>query len=320
MRRGLSKGLSSISQIARQELIPPTSIAPGIAGFRRLSSIATHPDSTPSQITGQEIRRYSKKSTQEIKTKDIKIVTLLPDSEEDFQTFKKIITSEKVVFTSSWIDSKFGINKLRNYCSKFELELQLAAEGDGDAEITANELKRYKNGESPIQMALDRFFRKIMNDESLREVYSNMTSEALSDLGYYKFLDKRNGTILGGGALVPLEKVNESVTKVDIALHILEPQRGIGTVCLDMLLNDAFEKHKVKQVWGSSIIEHLGTPTLCARHGMTMQNIDGKKYYLLTDAVWEANKGVLEIMKKETKSAADKIFAGKGKEGGGGRY
>jgi metal transporter CNNM len=86
--------------------------------------------------------------------------------------------------------------------------------------------------------------------------------------------------LIGGGALAP---ISDDARKVDVALHILKPRQGIGSHCLERLLDIAFKEKGVEQVWGSSIIDHPGTPTLCAKHGMIIQNIDGMKYYFIGD-------------------------------------
>lgn len=101
---------------------------------------------------------------------------------------------------------------------------------------------------------------------------------------------------------------------VDVALHILTPKQGIGSFCLNKLLTKAFEEHGVKQVWGSSIINHPGTPTLCAKHGMLIKNQDGMKYYFIDSDMWKTNKDKMSIM--DDPHAASTSY-GKGKSGKG---
>ena len=66
---------------------------------------------------------------------------------------------------------------------------------------------------------------------------------------------------------------------------------------------------------GSSIIQHLGTPTLCAKRGMIMENIGNKKYYFIDDEMWKTNRGKSVIID----SAADHYFSKKNENGDIGR-
>lgn len=277
-----------------------------IGGFSRpFSSKSSVPSPSP-LLTDQK-----SKSELKIKPEEIDVITLKPGSEEDFQTFKQIITDEKVAFTSSWVDQYFGIKELREYCADYKSQLDSAVKKRPWAIVDRQDLQDYKLGKSATQIALNKFFFDEQNDEKLREAYAKMTTEAESELGYYKFVEKSTGKFLGGGALAPLEKDQESgrVTKVDVALHILEPKKGIGTACLSKLLKSAFEEHQIKEVWGSSVIDHPGTPTLCASQGMIIQNVGGKKYYLITDQMYEVNKESTRLMNQSAKSAADQFFS-----------
>ena len=226
---------------------------------------------------------------------DIKITTLLPQNYDHFETFGKIITNENVVFTSSWIDKWFGIKTLRQKCDHTAMKLKLIDEGDSEISLPEEVLSAHKRGVSPTQIALDRFFTVSANKTKLREIYLEMTDRAEeTGLGYYKFEDASR-RLLGGGALAPISG-DGSPEMVDVALHILEARQGIGSFCLNKLLTKAFEEHGVKQVWGSSIINHPGTPTLCAKHGMMIKNQDGMKYYFIDSDMWKTNKDKLGIM------------------------
>ena len=241
---------------------------------------------------------------QVVAPENIKITTLLPDSLDHFETFKKIITNENIVFTSSWIDKWFGIKSLRQKCERTEIKLKLIEEGDTELSMPQEVMLAYKRGFSPAQITLNRFFSLEENKERLRDVYTQMTSRAHeTGLGYYKFENSSN-ILLGGGALAPISDSN-SVEKVDIALHILTPKKGIGSFCLDKMLTKAFEEHSVKEVWGSSIINHPGTPTLCAKHGMIIQNFEGMKYYYINDRMWEASKGKGENLRNNPIAASN---------------
>jgi hypothetical protein len=307
----LIKGLSRVNRAtASSRLTLPVANVPNI-GTRHYSLV---PNNNPSSPFGYTIRHYTKKATSRVDSKDIEMTALFPDNEEDFQIFKGTITNEGVVFTSSWIDEYFGITTLKEHCADFETQIKLLAKKGWKIDfVSEHDLLDYKQGKSPIQIALDNFFSKKENDDKLRIAYKKITSKASIGLGYYKFTDKSSGKFLGGGALIPIEEITESdsVKKVDIALHILYMKQGFGTACLNKLLNTAFKEHKVKQVIGSSVIQHLGTPTLCAKYGMIMENIGNKKYYFIDDEMWKTNTGKSVIVN----SAADQYFSKKNENG-----
>lgn len=71
---------------------------------------------------------------------------MLPDSEEDFGIFRRLITNQNVVFTSSWVDRDFGIKMLQQKCYHTEEKLRLIAEGDGDILMSEEFLSAYKKG------------------------------------------------------------------------------------------------------------------------------------------------------------------------------
>jgi len=229
-------------------------------------------------------------------SEDINITLLKPNDYDDFQTFKRIVTDENIAFTSSWIEKWFGIEALRQKCSHTETKLKLVSEGDTEIVLPEEVMESYRKGVSPSQIALDRFFNASDNGKKLREIFLEMTGRsAETGLGYYKFEDISDNRLLGGGALAPISD-GIPVEKVDIAMHILDPKKGIGSFCLNSLLKKAFEEHGVQQVWGSSIINHPGTPTLCAKHGMMIKNQEGMKYYFIDKEMWETNKEKMKIM------------------------
>ena len=246
---------------------------------------------------------------------DIKITTLLPNNYDHFETFGQIITHENVVFTSSWIDKWFGLKTLRQKCDHTETKLKLISEGDSEIAMPEEVMLAYKSGMSPAQIALNRFFTIPANKTKLREIYLEMTGRAEeTGLGYYKFEDASQ-KLLGGGALAPISRDGSS-DMVDVALHILTSKQGIGSFCLNKLLTKAFEERGVKQVWGSSIINHPGTPTLCAKHGMMIRNQDGMKYYFIDSDMWRTNKDKMNIM-NDPHAASTSYGKGKGGEGKG---
>jgi hypothetical protein len=242
------------------------------------------------------VRSYSKISDPEkIRMEDIRITALRPNDYDDFEIFKKIITNEDVAFAVPRIDQCFDNKILRQKCYHTKEKLRLIDEGDSEIVMPEEVLSAYRSGISPAQIALDRFFTVPTNKTKLREIYLEMTGRAEeTGLGYYK-LEDASGRLLGGGALAPISGEGNP-EMVDVALHILEARRGIGSFCLNKLLTKAFEEHGVKQVWGSSIINHPGTPTLCAKHGMMIKNQDGLKYYFIDSDMWKTNKDKLGIM------------------------
>lgn len=234
-----------------------------------------------------------------ISIKNLKITTLLPNDYNHFQCFKEILTNENVVFSSSWINKWFGIERLRKRCDFMSKKLEMLDAGDPEISLPEDVLEAHRKGISPTQIALNRFFTIEENRSKLREIYLEMTKKAeQTGLGYYKFEDQYQD-LIGGGALAPL---SEDAKKVDIALHILKPRQGIGSYCLEKLLEMAFKEKGVEQVWGSSLIDHRATPVICAQHGMIIQNIDGLKYYFMDKQMWEVSKDNVEKVKAYVKS------------------
>jgi hypothetical protein len=242
-----------------------------------------------------------------IQFEDLLITPLKPNNHEHFETFKQILTSEKIVFTSSWIDKWFGIEQLKKRCDFMSKKLDMIANGDLEINLPKDVIDASNKGVSPAQIALNRFFMIEENRTKLRKIYLEMTDRVEeTGLGYYKFEDK-NLDIVGGGSLAPISK---DAKMVDIALHILKPKQGIGSYCLEKLLDIAFNEKGVDQVWGSSIINHPGTPTLCAKHGMIIRNIGDMKYYFIDSKMREATKGKAEKMMDLNPMAAS-IYYGK---------
>ncbi len=314
------KRLSTINQTIKSLIsVAPASILSSTVNIRGYAS-GRIPKNSPYNTIGRSVA-YTQKTTSGIDYKDIKMITLFPDSEADFKIFEEIITHRDVIFTSSWIDQYFGIETLKEYCSDFELKLKLAAKDTKGVTVARRELMDYKHSKPAIQIALDNFFSNRQNNNKLRESYKNMTSEASNNLGYYKFIDQNSGELLGGGALVPLKKPGEFglATKVDIALHILRTKQGIGTICLDKLFNTAFGRPEIEQVWGSSVTSNSVTFTLCSKYGMRIENVDGKKYYYISRKTWEVFKKDPVVIREHRTSAADQYFSRNDKDGSGGR-
>ncbi|MBL6665259.1 MAG: hypothetical protein ISQ34_05395 [Rickettsiales bacterium] len=268
----------------------------------------------PNTITRALSHHKASDAATTIRPEDIKITPLLPNDYDHFETFRKIITDERIVFTSSWIDKWFGVENLRQKCSHTKMKLQLIDEGDAEIALPEEVVEAHNRGVPPDKIALDRFFSLQPNKDKLREIYLGMTSRvAETGLGYYKFEDASDRRLLGGGSLAPISD-GIPIEKVDIALHILDRQKGIGSICLKELLTKAFDECGVSQVVGSSLIDHPGTPTLCAKHGMVMKNQDNMKYYFISKKMWEANKeSNLEEEMKSPKAASTHYGKGEGK-------
>lgn len=254
--------------------------------------------STPSTIV-RNASYLKAKNYPTIGIENLKITTLLPNNYDHFECFKKILTSENVVFNSSWIDQWFGAKLLKKKCLQTETKIKLFEEGDDDIRLSESTIKDYRMGITPSQIAINNFFSEQGNIKKLREIYLEMTSKAeQTGLGYYKFEDQHQD-LIGGGALAPL---SQDAKKVDVALHILKPKQGIGSHCLEKLLEMAFKEKGVEQVWGSSIIDHPATPVICAKHGMIIRNLDGMKYYFIDKKMWEVSKDNVEKIKDYARS------------------
>jgi hypothetical protein len=245
----------------------------------------------------------------EIKTSaetSVRITTLLPGHEDHFEIFKRIITHPTIAPNSSWIDKWFGIAKLNKYCVNFESKLAIADEGDTDVLMPKETLDAFHAGATPKQLALNKFFLLSENDAKLRMIYEGLVERAEeSGLGYYKFSNTSND-LLGGGALVPLVKKGEPVKKVDVALHILEQNKGIGSLCMAVLLKRAFEECGVEEVWGSSIIDHPISPVICAKYGMIIEanSTTGMKHYFIDKQMWDLTKDRREKVQREPLAAS----------------
>lgn len=227
---------------------------------------------------------------------DIKITALLPNDYDHFEEFKKIITDESILFSSTTMQKIFDFREIHKKCSHTKIKLQLIDAGDTEIALPKEVIEAHNRGVPYSKIALDRFFAMPVNGDKLREIYLEMTGRTQeTGLGYYKFENTLDNKLLGGGALAPISK-GIPVEKVDVALHILDSKKGIGSFCLNRLLTKAFEEHGVQQVWGTSIIDHSGTSTLGAKYGMMIKNQDGMKYYFIDKEMWKTNKEKMQIM------------------------
>lgn len=65
-----------------------------------------------------------------VEVANLKITTLLPNNYDHFECFRQILTSENVVFSSSWINKCFGIERLRKRCDFMSKKLEMLDAGD----------------------------------------------------------------------------------------------------------------------------------------------------------------------------------------------
>jgi hypothetical protein len=224
---------------------------------------------------------------------DIITTLLTTGNEDDFQTFKKIITNEKIVFNSWFIANNFDISLLKNYCNNFEFKIQLALAEDPDVKLPPEIIKLI--GEtSSAQLALSRFFDLEENDKNLRELFDMIITESSdTGLGYFSFEDNSRN-LLGGGALIPIIEDEEQTKtkKVDLALHIIDQNRGIGNLCLNMLFKKAFEEFNIDEIWSRSAKKDSEIINFMCKHGMIIKN-DKKnrtQFYFIDKIMWEVLK------------------------------
>lgn len=290
-------------------------LLPNAAIIRQQHLYAPRTTTKPISSSNLSKQYYTQRNISTDKKGDIEVSYLRPENEDDYQIFKKIITNESIVFTSSWMDKGFGIKEIKDHCDTYNMIFHVIKKlGPQNAKskvlISNSELEKYEKGESKTQIALDNFFSIKENDIKLRKIFSDLSQKIDSTgLGYYKFTDNE-GRLLGGGALIPIDSDGSRIKKVDIGLHILHPLQGTGSRCLGMLLAKAFEEKGVDEVRGTSISSHPGTPTLCARFGMVIRNEpdEGMKYYYISKRMWEAYSSSLDGMNADI-SAAKLIFS-----------
>ncbi|NBV06562.1 MAG: hypothetical protein EBS06_04925 [Proteobacteria bacterium] len=241
-------------------------------------------------------------SESEIPIKDHDIVMTLLDrnNEDDFLVFKKIITNEKVIFNSWLIANSFEIPLLKNYCNNFQLKIQLTLAEDPDVKLPA-EIIKVISKYSSTQLALNRFFDLEENDKKLRELFKMITENSNnSKLGYFKFEDTSKN-LLGGGALIHIAKkdeqttskvINKTTKKVDLILHIIDQNRGIGDLALKRFFKIAFEESDIDEIWSRSAKEDLEITNFMCKHGMTIKDDEesGAQFYFIDKKMWEAMK------------------------------
>lgn len=214
---------------------------------------------------------------------DIEMVPLLPENDEHFQDFKKIITDQKVVFTSSLIADRFDMMQLNHYCDNFELKLKMKLEDDPDINLPDQIMAEYMEVKTSVQLALNRFFSFEKNAQNLREVYELVVAEfKRTGLGYYKFEDVSK-KLLGGGALIPILESCDKIKKVDFALHIIDQNNGVGSVCCDRLIKKAFDEYGVEEMWCRSMEKDLKVASFMSEHGMIIRGnkkLGGQVYFM----------------------------------------
>ena len=201
----------------------------------------------------------------------IYMAPLNPESQEDFEAFKTIVSNPKVAMTSSWMDSIFGLENLERL------------------------IKNSKEPENEIKKLLD----DPKYSENIRNIYTNLTKHNKDyQLGYCCVYGD-GGQLLGGCGIVPTAVKNGRIHSCDVSLHIL-PQyqkRGLGTGLMRRMLEYAFDEQYVPEIVGSSMKKHMGTPLVCARFGFLMEDIGNHKHYLLDSSMWRTNQSAMQKIK-----------------------
>lgn len=236
---------------------------------------------------------------------NIKETLLLPNNEEHFQNFKRIITDQKVVFNSCLIANHFDLTILNHYCDNFETKLKLKLEDDVDIVIPDEVVNEYLSGKSTaVQLALNRFFSFENNLKTLRELYCKITSKAEeTGLGYYKFEDISEDSqddLLGGGALISIVEDGKKIKKADFILHIIRQNQGIGSQCFKKLITKAFEEKSLEEIWCKSTKQDLKTINFMCKRGMIIRDEEkgGWHIYYMNRRIRKATKNELDEVTK----------------------
>lgn len=197
---------------------------------------------------------------------------LNPDSPEDFEEFKDIISQPNVALTSSWMDSLFGLENLENL------------------------IKNSKNPNEDIRKLIE------TENDKVKKTYDSLTTyNKERKLGYCGIYDDNN-KLLGGCGITPVRIDNGQLEACDVSLHILpEYQRGgLGTDLMQKMLDYSLTDRHVPKIVGTSLKKHLGTPPVCAQYGFIMKDVGKYKHYLLTNTMWNTNKIEMNEVGKET--------------------
>jgi RimJ/RimL family protein N-acetyltransferase len=201
----------------------------------------------------------------------IYMAPLNPESQEDFEAFKTIVSNPKVAMTSSWMDSVFGLENLERL------------------------IKNSKEPENEIKKLLD----NPKYSENVRNIYTNLTKHNKDyQLGYCGVYGD-GGELLGGCGIVPTAVKNGRISSCDVSLHILPKYQksGLGTGLMRRMLEYAFDEQAVPEIVGSSMKKHMGTPLVCARFGFLMEDIGNHKHYLLDSSMWRTNQSAMQKIK-----------------------
>jgi len=226
---------------------------------------------------------------QKVSASNIKF-TLLTDSEEDFSTFRDIITNKNVIFNSWLIQNSFDMTMIKNYCDNFDLKINLTLMDDPDLKLP-QEIMELVGKYSSIRLALKRFFDIEENLKVLKELYHIIIKcSGNTELGYFKFEDQNNN-LLGGGALIPVEsESNGKILKVDLAIHVLNQRQGIGDICLNKMFHKAFAEYGINEIRSRSAKDDIGVTNFMCKHGMTLKSDDEDEelFYFIDKKMWES--------------------------------
>ncbi len=197
---------------------------------------------------------------------------LNPDSSEDLETFKSIISHASVAKTSSWMAYLFGKEKL-----------QEAIKGEDNPDKAIAELVSTKAKEV----------------EEIYRIFTQYNTEY--KLGYCGVYDQQND-LLGGCGIIPFSINNDGKPETwDVSLHILPGKQrgGLGTDLMKKMLDYSLgedslgEEPRVPKIVGKLLDDKI-TPIVCAQFGFIMEANNGELHYLLTDEMWKNNRPEFE--------------------------
>lgn len=274
---------------------------------RLIQTLATQPAVTN---YSNLLRKFSR-AAQKVKTSPDDLHLQLMTSDSDYSEFKRIITNEKVVFSSSWMEKMFGIANLRKYCDRFSAKIDFILQGDKDININPEIIDRVKAQESRTQLALDQFFSDINIDSQLYSSFTEMSIDSKEyGVGYFKIIENNTNQLIGGAGLIPVSHRQDGSPKaVDVSLHILQGRQGIGTAAMSKLLDLSFNHRNIEEVVGSSLPDNYGTIGVCSKFGMYIESREGLKFYFIDNNMYQALSKSLGSHNIMPPSAAEAIFS-----------
>jgi hypothetical protein len=224
----------------------------------------------------------------------LSMTLLLPDNKEHEKHFLNILGDENVTFSSSWINDRFNLDKVKKFVHRFVTKLSYLEDGDTDIHFPSIILEQRRQGLSPTQVALNTFFSTEENQKKFEEMYLSITERAYeTGLGYFVF-KKSDQSIIGGGGLVPVSS-GIPVIRADIGLHIKVKRSGFGEQCFDQLLHYGFIERDLKEIVGSSLPDTEGTKAISSNFAMRRFEIkDNKLGYYISRESYDAIRAIGE--------------------------